>query len=141
MFILGRVAGLVPGIAKYNLEGMSEVLHMMQQSGLKTTDYFVEHLYKNPFAHILRCIMNDTPRELSSMVQNRIDAGPIAEVVTHLAIQPSQNPTYLNAVEAIGEYGGIDITYLKANRFREYEMLMEEMPNYAGQSDLELVSF
>ncbi|MEL6537726.1 MAG: ChbG/HpnK family deacetylase [Bacteroidota bacterium] len=141
MFILGRVAGVVPGISKYSLEGMSQVLQLMQQAGLKTTDYFVEHLYKNPFPHILRCILNNTPTEPNPLVQNRVAPEPVAEIVSHLAIKPSQSPTYQNALQAINDYGGVDPTYLQANRYREYEMLMEELPNYKGQPGVELVSF
>lgn len=139
MFKLGRFGSKVLHGIKLDLDSMKLRLQEMQQKGLPTADYFIEHLYKCPERSTITCIFNDTPNVKQDSVVNRISDEPISEIVTHLAEKPNDhenNENYKKEIRKLQNHKGISINYLKGKRHMEYEMLLTELPGMIPSVDV-----
>lgn len=139
MFRLGRFGSKVLHGIKLNLNSMKQRIQEMQQKGLPSTDYFVEHLYKCPERKTLTCIFNDTPNKKHPLIVKRVMDESISEIVTHLAEKPDDhqnNENYKKEIKKLQNYKGISINYLKGKRNKEYEMLLAELPGMLPSVDV-----
>lgn len=139
MYSKGRMGGrIMPGVT-ITAQTMKERLSQLQRSGLKTTDYFIEHLYQNPKRSTLTCIFNETPDIRNNLVTKRVLNDPVSEIVTHLSVRPSNyrdNPGYNDEIRKLKNHKGISIRYLKFARHEEYRMLTNELPTMFSSIDL-----
>ncbi|HAA10255.1 MAG TPA: hypothetical protein DCE41_00625 [Cytophagales bacterium] len=143
MFRLGRLGGKTKKQVSMNRDAMEGQLEKLQALGLKTTDLFVEHLWEKPEPGVLRCILKKTSRSANPLVKHRANSEPIVEILSHLACPPENVWTddYRENHHALEDFGGINLLYLKNNRANEYKMLIQELPKYVDDPDIELVSF
>lgn len=129
MSTFGRFGGLVMRNVSVNIDEMKKQLMAQQNNQLRTTDYFIEHLYKCPDIDEVNCIVNQVPNlSLNPLVDNRLEEDLVVEVVTHLAERPinyKTNPSYNRALKQLRKYKGISISYLKKKRFEEYQILKQ----------------